>query len=79
MVITRKHGGQRPEKNLLHFASINPSEMYPNYSTVKINNSILNNKSELDLICSKDSINSIEPYLKIPPVSQKGKCDSRIF
>ena len=59
------------EKNLLHFASINPSEMYPNYSIVKINNSILNNKSELDLICSKDSNNSIESCLNIQPLLQK--------
>jgi hypothetical protein len=68
-----------PEKNLLYLASINPNEMYPNFSTIKINNSILNNKSELDLICSKHSINSIESYLKIPPVSQKGKVTQEIL
>jgi hypothetical protein len=45
--------------------------MYPNYSIVKINNSILNNKSELDLICSKDSNNSIESCLNIQPLLQK--------
>jgi hypothetical protein len=61
------------ENNLLHLASINPNEAYPNYSTIKINNSILNNKPELDLICSKDRINSIESYINIQPLSQKEK------
>jgi hypothetical protein len=59
------------EKNLLHMASINPNEKYPSYSIIKINTLIPNNNSDLDLICSRNRINSIESSIKIQPISNK--------
>jgi hypothetical protein len=52
-------------------ASINPNEQYPSYSIIKINTLIPNNNSDLDLICSRNRINSIESSIKIQPISNK--------
>ena len=53
-----------PEKDLAQVASISPDQKYPDYKEIKTKKILSNNKSNLDLICSKNEINLPESFSK---------------
>jgi hypothetical protein len=54
-----------PEKDLAQVASISPDQKYPEYKEIKIKELSPNDKSDLNLICSRNEINSLESYTTI--------------
>ena len=53
------------ERDLAQIANIKPEQKYPEYKEIKIKELSPNDKSDLNLICSRNEINSLESYTTI--------------
>ncbi|HJL92810.1 MAG TPA: hypothetical protein QGF04_03405, partial [Woeseiaceae bacterium] len=67
-----------PERGLAQIANISPEQEYPEYKEIKIKELSPNDKSDLNLICSRNEINSLESYTTIHKNNNRHKTTLKI-